>query len=867
MLAQLNKKLWDWLTVWNALLAKMEQEATLQRDQHRILVFFHGYSLAHTIRPLVIARALRQRGYEVVFAGRGPHTPRIEAEGFTLYDVETMPQQRMDEYVARSDYAYYDDAWIRRCIQAEQALVRQVQPSLLIGDFRPTLRLTAALEGIDIALIDAAYNLPTYSSPIRLPDYFPRQAGRFDEYLAEHFARTQPHRSVFLLADVPPFHPSAGPVPPSHHYVGPLIEDEPIADEPPAALSDAGWNTSLPLIYFNAGSTGVDDRFLPAVLRALAPLPYRLLVTTAGRYAVEAPSDNVRIVEYLPARLAMRQAALFIGLGGIGSIYHALAEGVPIIGAPKHLDQEYHLNRVRDLGLGLKLPRQRFAQPKDLLQQVRYLFDHYEEFSTRCAAFAGHISAYKGGDTAADVIDGMIYHNDPIEQDNMVSEDEFIRHLYPLTATASLPTLRALLAEARQRGIPHVQRGRLAWYDKRTSWNWLYDHEPRFFELDYQMRERMRAPFLAHRNGKLKAQQASQRYRLTYTYKAHVAACETTQSAQLFLPYPLRLPQQPVVELIACNPSGLRPYLAPHAGFFYAYPCSIDPADGTLEFSYSCEVEVHNLPMAGRVPAPLTPSEHRHYTEVEDSLRRSRLVRDFLADLQLDEPGLGEVAKARRLYEHLVRSKRFQKTNEKCQCLACSTSIALRDDSGHCITLSRTYMALCRLLGIPAREVTGGLVVAPQGPDRYGISTYDTPIFGHTWVELYTSETGWLPVEFHGIALGSHAMTADNVADPLLRQRIERHSEAFLEYYFDHLDCHRVMCSQSVKDIPQLMVPNPNAATEPNRPLTIPEGLHYECHLTFAPPPLQPVPSHHSPLGGESPPPAAVGGLPPRSTP
>ena len=72
------------------------------------------------------------------------------------------------------------------------------------------------------------------------------------------------------------------------------------------------------------------------------------------------------------------------------------------------------------------------------------------------------------------------------------------------------------------------------------------------------------------------------------------------------------------------------------------------------------------------------------------------------------------------------------------------------------------------------------------------------------------------------------------------------------------------MCSQSVKDIPQLMVPNPNAATEPNRPLTIPEGLHYECHLTFAPPPLQPVPSHHSPLGGESPPPAAVGGLPPK---
>ena len=833
MLAQLNKKLWDWFATWNASLAKAERDATLQRTEHRLLVFFHGYSLAHVIRPLVIARTLRQRGYEVVFAGRGPYAERIAAEGFALYDVETMPQQRMDEHLARGVYAYYDDAWIGRCVEAEQALVRQLKPSLLIGDLRPTLRLTAALEGIDVASIDAAYNQPGYPHPIRLPDYFPVQAGPFDDYLAQHLNQPRPYRHASLLADVPEFHPSAGPVPPSHHYVGPLIEDEPMADEPPAALADAGWDTELPLIYFNAGSTGVEDRFLPAVLRALAPFPCRLLVTTAGRYAVEAPSANVRIVDYLPARLIMRQAALFIGIGGIGSIYHALAEGVPIIGAPEHLDQEYHLNRVRALGLGLKLPRQRFAQAEHLAERVRYLFDHYEEFRTRCTAFASHVSAWKGGEAAADVIDELIYHKDSFEPDNMVLEDEFIRHLYPLTATSSLPTLRALLAEARQRGLPHVQRGRLVWYNKRTSWNWLYDHEPRFFELDYQMREKMRAPFLAQCSGQLKALQSSQHYRLTYTYKAHVASCETPGPARLFLPYPLRLPQQPVVELLDCNPSALRPYLAPHAGFFYACPCSIEPAAGTLEFSYSCTVEVRTLPLKGHRPAPLTPSEHRHYTEVEDSLGRSRLVRDLLAASHLDEPGLSDVDKAHRLYERLVRCKRFKKTNEKCQCLACSTAIALSDDGVHCITLSRAYIAMCRLLGIPAREVTGGLAVAPQGPDRYGISTYDTPIFGHTWVELYAHETGWLPVEFHGIALSSHAMTADNVADPLLRQRIEKHSEAFLDYYFGHLDCHRVMCSQSVLDLPQLMVPNPNAATEPNRPLIVPEGLHYECHLTF----------------------------------
>ena len=499
MLAQLNKKLWDWLTIWNVFLAKMERDAALQRNEHRLLIFFHGYSLAHVIRPLVVARSLRQRGYEVLFAGRGPHTQRIAAEGFTVCDAETMPQQRIDEHLDRGVYEYYDDDWIARCIKAERTLVRQLKPSLLIGDLRPTLRLTAAWEGIDIASIEAAYNQPGYPHPIRLPDYFPVQAGRFDDYLAQHLGQPQPYRHVFLLADVPEFHPPAGDVPPSYHYVGPLIEDEPIEGEPPAALADEGWDTSLPLVYFNCGSTGVDDHLLPAVLQAFIHLPFRLIVTTAGRFAVEAPLANVRIVDYLPARLVMRQAALFIGIGGIGSIYHALAEGVPIIGAPEHLDQEYHLNRVRDLGLGLKLPRHRFSQVEYLSQHVRYIFAHYHEFRARCTAFAANVSAWKGGEAAADAIDGLLFtHYQSVQLDpkNMVVEEEFIRHLYPVIAD-DFPrsAIRTMLSDARRRGMPHLRRGRLVWYDTDSSWNWLYDHEPRFFEPDYRARELMRAPF------------------------------------------------------------------------------------------------------------------------------------------------------------------------------------------------------------------------------------------------------------------------------------------------------------------------------------------------------------------------------------
>ena len=48
------------------------------------------------------------------FAGVGPHVARIADEGFQVYEIDTMPQSRMDQYVARSDYGYYNAEWIDR---------------------------------------------------------------------------------------------------------------------------------------------------------------------------------------------------------------------------------------------------------------------------------------------------------------------------------------------------------------------------------------------------------------------------------------------------------------------------------------------------------------------------------------------------------------------------------------------------------------------------------------------------------------------------------------------------------------------------------------------------------------------------------
>ncbi|MEW6755904.1 MAG: hypothetical protein AB1505_33740, partial [Candidatus Latescibacterota bacterium] len=196
-------------------------------DAPPILLLFHGYSLAHTLRPLVMARALRARGFGVVLAGRGPHVDRVRQAGFAVEDVETMPQGRMDRHVERGQYRYYDVPWIDRCVRSERRLLRQLQPALVIHDMRPTAPLSARLEGIDDARVGQAYQQPGYPHPVRLPECFPLAAGPFDEYLALHSDQVRPQRSFHLLADIPEFHPP-GRGAPGYHYVGPLVERAPV---------------------------------------------------------------------------------------------------------------------------------------------------------------------------------------------------------------------------------------------------------------------------------------------------------------------------------------------------------------------------------------------------------------------------------------------------------------------------------------------------------------------------------------------------------------------------------------------------------------------------------------------------------------
>ena len=531
--------------------------------------------------------------------------------------------------------------------------------------------------------------------------------------------QVKPQNSINLLADIPEFHPP-GKGASGYHYVGPLLDRQ----EEPAQVEilDRGWDQTLPLIYVTCGSSGAPPDYLDGLVEAIQERPYRLLITTAGRWSPRTDhhvSGNVRVVDFLPGEWVLKRADLLVGVVGIGAIYQALRNGVPIIGAPEHLDQEYHLNRVASLGLGLKLDRQDFDAER-ILAAVDAVMADVDSYRARCRPFVDALAAFPDGTRVADLLDGFFcsreekYH---LHDGFLISAAEFARFLDATTPPSLNPeAIRALLSRSVGKGIPHRWQGKQLYFDYVDSWNWLYDNDPSFFESDYRALETRRRRFFEV-NGRVRSHSRRQRYLASYRLRLFPEGSpehlrlESGQRIRVFLPYPIaRAPEQQDVELVSCAPAEMKHVFAPSLGFFYGFETEIgDPAE-TLEFSYECKATVCELNSGdASCRTGLTDSERRKFLELDSTIAGLPEVVQFRQRLGLS-PDATDEERARAIYDVLVSEKRFKKTKDHTQNPKYSTAAVLSDTGGHCRTLSRAFASLCRAEGIPTREVTGALI-------------------------------------------------------------------------------------------------------------------------------------------------------------
>ncbi len=386
----------------------------------KVILFPLGWLLAHVGRLVEIGKVLRARGHEVIFAGDDPAHPRsklsfAQIEGFPLrYAKEPDHPYAWDRYVR---HGWKHTAWdllhferwapLDAILEGHVELIRREKPDLIVGDGTISVSTAGHITGVPAAGVMNAYAGrfaqpgTLYHALIRAGDAVLLSRVRNRVYRKYG---VRPADALSLLKSTPmvsPDLPGLYPAPSGWrhwHVCGPIIS------EPPASLPE--WYDELddgtPNVYVTMGSTGLLDEFLRRTAPALGKLPYRFLVTTAGQVEPEtmrALPSNFRVATYGPGSKLLEKSRALIFHGGNGSMYQALAQGVPMVALPLHLEQQLCANIAASMGVCLTY-RARNVEPARLIRLLERVLSepHFRDTARRIAP---QVCAANGAESAA----------------------------------------------------------------------------------------------------------------------------------------------------------------------------------------------------------------------------------------------------------------------------------------------------------------------------------------------------------------------------------------------------------------------------------------------------------------------------------
>lgn len=366
----------------------------------KTLAIPYTHTLSHLSRPLLLAKELRNRGHEIVFAGESPKIKFIEQEGFSVFPLHEPDPDVLFGNIRKGKLRFMSDVEIERMIEADIALYREVKPDLVLTDGRFTAPISTHIAGLRHAAI-----VNVSSTEYRALPYIP-----FFEWIPEWFIKRNTGmwrifdslnlklemvvfdnvmnifkklskrynlkktitatncltgKNITLLADIPEYFPTKN-LPSNYHYVGPLT-----------------WKSNLPkpiwwplhkngkvLVYITMGTTGIKD-FFQITYDFIKKSDLKAVITTGGQIQnLSTIPDKLIIEDYVDGDLMMEACDIVVCHGGNGTIYQALQHGKPIIGIPTIQDQRFNMRRVEALDVGRTLSWEKFAKKPELLTDL-----------------------------------------------------------------------------------------------------------------------------------------------------------------------------------------------------------------------------------------------------------------------------------------------------------------------------------------------------------------------------------------------------------------------------------------------------------------------------------------------------------------
>jgi UDP:flavonoid glycosyltransferase YjiC (YdhE family) len=398
----------------------------------KFLAMPNAHALAHVTRLLEIGKVLKDRGHEIAFAGSGKYLPVAAKEGFATHELPYISARQVVEAVrSQRLWTLYPEAQLKEFLEAELALYHELGPDAILIDNRPTARTSAQLAELPtVAVLNVHMSIhkrfPFFSLSHR--NEFERIPGialvdRVENYLecllydllvmrglnrirhrrglTRLFSYQHEEGDLTLFADIPEFSP-VSKLPDSARFIGPLTWHNNL----PAPECLANLDPNRPVVYFTLGSEGLEEllRHLDAAVKE----GLQIVVALGGAPApadIEIP-DGVYLEDFINTDRLLPLCDLVCCHGGNGTLYQALALGLPTVVVATHEEQLYGGKRVQRMGLGLTLTLKsvRRTGMTTVVERILEIL-HDVSYRERARAFSKYLRRVDPSTTAADAIE------------------------------------------------------------------------------------------------------------------------------------------------------------------------------------------------------------------------------------------------------------------------------------------------------------------------------------------------------------------------------------------------------------------------------------------------------------------------------
>jgi UDP:flavonoid glycosyltransferase YjiC (YdhE family) len=328
----------------------------------RVLFVAEAVTLAHPARAFALAQGIERRGFTPILAADPRFAGLFPPSNWQAEKIHSISTESFLTALAHGS-RIYDLPTLRAYVEEDLALMRKTRPSVVVGDFRLTLAISARVLSIPYINVTNAYWSPYARQDWCVPALpwvkyagvaaanrifrsirkmsFAAHARPMEKLRGEYglpsrgddLLRQYSDGDICLYADMPELVPIFD-APQTHRYLGPVAWSAPVPL--PAWWSELKRDGKL--IYVTLGSSGDRSR-LPNIVEALAGLGPTVVVAAAGAAFAGPPRSNVRVAPYLPGDLVVERSALVVCNGGSLTSYQGLMKGVPVLALPSNLDQ------------------------------------------------------------------------------------------------------------------------------------------------------------------------------------------------------------------------------------------------------------------------------------------------------------------------------------------------------------------------------------------------------------------------------------------------------------------------------------------------------------------------------------------------